>query len=70
MRTYEKEAELMAKLSTFVICEAINNIPTPNGNSFLQMNSPQIALRPEFIPSSYSFGVLFGVRDINLCVPT
>lgn len=56
----------MAKIVTFMICDAINNIPSPSGEMIPQLVAPQIAVRPQFIPGNYSFSISVGVRDVDL----
>lgn len=56
----------MAKLVSFVVCSAINNIPVTNTEQLTHLVAPQIALRPQFIPGTFSFGVAVGIADIDL----
>lgn len=56
----------MAKLVSFVVCESINNMPTPNMGVVPHIVAPQLALRPQFIPGNFSFGILVGIADMNL----
>lgn len=49
-----------------MLCDSINNIPVPAGGVLQQLISPQVALRPQFIPGNFSFGVAVGVQGINL----
>lgn len=58
----------MAKLVSFVICDAINNIPGPadQGKNVPALVAPQIVLRPQFIPGNFSFALAVGVADIDL----
>lgn len=55
----------MAKLFSFTICDSINNQLTPEG-SVSTLIAPQIALRPQFVPGNFSFGVAIGMSEINL----
>ncbi|MDD6441889.1 MAG: hypothetical protein PUG71_07270 [bacterium] len=55
----------MAKLSMFMLCNAINNLQQANG-SIPQLIGPQTVLRPQFVPSNFSFGIAVGVTDVNL----
>lgn len=55
----------MAKISSFMICDTIVNLITPQGISVPQLISPQPILRPPFIPGSFSFGISIGVLDID-----
>lgn len=56
----------MAKLTAFMLCDSISAIPVPEGGVLQQLVSPQIALRPQFIPGNFSFGVAVGVQGVNL----
>lgn len=58
----------MAKLVSFVICDAINTIPADKGNAVPALVAPQIALRPQFVPGNFSFALAVGVADIDLQV--
>lgn len=55
----------MAKLFSFTICDSINNLPVPGG-AVPMLIAPQIALRPQFIPGSFSFGLAIGMSGIDL----
>lgn len=55
----------MAKLFSFTICDSINNLPA-SGGSVPMLISPQIALRPQFVPGNFSFGLAIGMSGINL----
>lgn len=54
----------MAKISSFVLCDAITNITTPYGDSVPQLMAPQPVLRPPVIPSTYSFGITIGITGV------
>ena len=56
----------MAKLAAFMLCDSINTIPIPAGGVLQQLISPQIALRPQFVPGNFSFGVTVGVQGVDL----
>lgn len=56
----------MAKLFSFTICEAVTNAPAGGAGGVPALVAPQIALRPQFIPANFSFGVAVGIADINL----
>lgn len=49
-----------------MLCDSISAIPVPEGGVLQQLVSPQIALRPQFIPGNFSFGVAVGVQGVNL----
>ncbi|MBS5401657.1 hypothetical protein [Bifidobacterium sp.] len=55
----------MAKLFSFTMCETINNMQVM-GNSVPMLIAPQIALRPQFVPGNFSFGLAVGVSEIDL----
>lgn len=57
----------MAELTAFLITESTQNIVRSGSNdSVQQLTGPLIALRPQFIPSNFSFSVTFGIRGIDL----
>lgn len=58
----------MAYISTFVYCENIQNEPSPNGSK-LHVIGPMQIMTPAFIPSMFSFSVVFGILDIQLNKP-
>lgn len=55
----------MAKVTSFLVCESIENIPSPIGGLTTQLIGPTIALRPINIPSNYSFAITFTVQGID-----
>lgn len=55
----------MAKVTMFVLCDHIENIPAQQGQ-ITHLVAPQVALRPAYIPGSFSFGLAVGVQGINL----
>lgn len=56
----------MAKFTSFVVCESINNMPVANMNVVPTLVAPQVALRPQYVPGNFSFGVAVGINDIDL----
>lgn len=56
----------MAKLTCFMICDSVKNIPGPDGKFQTTLVAPQMVLRPQIIPSNFSFAIAFGISDINL----
>ena len=56
----------MAKIVSFVVCDLINNMPADNMGVIPSIVAPQIALRPQVIPSNFSFGIAVGIADMNL----
>lgn len=56
----------MADLITFVVGDAISNTMTDGERSVPALVAPQIALRPQFIPSSFSFGIVVGIAGVDL----
>jgi len=55
----------MAKIATFMLCDAINHISTEKG-PVPQLIAPQFILTPMFIPSNFSFGVSIGISGLDL----
>ena len=49
-----------------MLCDAINNINLPQGTVVPQLTLPKTVLRPQFIPSAFSFGIAVGVEGIDL----
>lgn len=57
----------MAKLVSFMICDTVNNIPGPTNEGVIQtLVAPQIAVRPQYIPGNFSFGIAVGVAGVDL----
>lgn len=57
----------MAKLTSFMLGEATQNTFRPDGKSAVQnLIGLTLAIRPQYIPSSFSFAVSFGISDIDL----
>lgn len=56
----------MAKLVSFIVCESLNNMPAGNAGVVTMLIAPQIALRPQFIPGNFSFGISIGISGIDL----
>lgn len=56
----------MIKVTTFMLCDAINNVTLPNGSVVPQLSAPTAILRPQFIPGSFSFGVAIGLLGVNI----
>lgn len=56
----------MAELATFVVCDGVQNLTIPGGGAIPQITAPTIALRPQFLPSNFSFGLSIGLRDVNI----
>ena len=55
----------MAKLFSFTICDSINNLPA-SGGTVPMLIAPQIALRPQFVPGNFSFGLAIGMSETDL----
>ena len=53
-------------VSTFMLCDAINNVNSPQGTVVSQLISPRTVLRPQFIPSAFSFGISIGIEGVDL----
>ncbi len=60
----------MAKLSYFMICDTMNNVPMPGGTLGLNITNPQLVLTPKYIPGNYSFCVVVGVQDVKPTDPS
>lgn len=58
----------MAKITMFMLCDSINNVPGPQGAT-PHLVSPQLVLRPMFIPGNFSFGIAVGVQDLDIKKP-
>lgn len=58
----------MAKLVSFTICESLNNTPSGNFGTVPVLISPQIVLRPQFIPGNFSFGIAVGISEVDIKV--
>lgn len=57
----------MARIVSFMICDTVNNIPAPTNDGIIQtLVAPQIAVRPQFVPGNFSFGIAVGVSGIDL----
>lgn len=56
----------MAKLVSFLLCDAMQQMPTQNG-SVPVLVAPQIGLRPQFVPGNFSFVISAGFADVDLC---
>lgn len=56
----------MAKMVSFVVCDAINNVLPDGETNVPALISPQITLRPQFIPGNFSFGISVGVAGVDL----
>lgn len=55
----------MVRVTSFLICESIANVPTPDGGMVTHLTGPTIALRPINIPSNYSFVLTFAIQGIG-----
>ena len=56
----------MAKITSFVVCDSVTNFPASPEKSIPALVAPQIALRPQFVPGNFSFGIAVGISDIDL----
>ena len=56
----------MPNISTFMLCDSIQNIPTVDGGFVPGLFSPQLALRPRVIPGAFTFGVAVGIVGVDL----
>lgn len=55
----------MAKLVSFCICDSIENV-VQGGHPVLKVVFPQVSLRPQTLPSNFSFGVVVGVIGVDI----
>lgn len=55
----------MPYISTFIYCENIQNENTPNGPK-MHIIEPMHIMTPAFIPSMFSFCIVFGILNIQL----
>jgi hypothetical protein len=55
----------MPYLSTFVYCEGINVTPQSNGQ-IVSLTNPQHVFAPAFVPGQFSFGVSFGILELDV----
>lgn len=56
----------MAKITSFIMSEGVINAPDQNGNINQLLSRPLMVLRPQFIPSAFSFCFAVGVSGIDL----
>lgn len=56
----------MAKLFSFTICDSISNVSAGAMGMVPTLVSPQIVLRPQYIPGNFSFGIAIGISEIDL----
>lgn len=56
----------MPYLSTFVYCESSQQEVNPLGQTRLTIINPIQIFRPMFIPSMFSFGIVFGIMELDV----
>jgi len=56
----------MEKLVYFMISDSLQNVIQPNNVSVPQLICPLLALRPQFIPSNFSFALTIGIQSVDL----
>lgn len=56
----------MPKIASFILCDSIENINNSENEVMTKLVSPQIVLRPQYIPSNFSFGMALGISEITL----
>ena len=59
----------MANLFSFILCDNLNNFQQGPNGPIPMLISPQLALRPPFIPGTFSFGMAVGINDVNVHTP-
>ena len=57
----------MPEVYSFMVCDFVNN--SSQGAPIPVLASPKTALRPEFIPGNFSFGVAIGITNIDIHKP-
>lgn len=55
----------MPKISAFTLCDSVNNMPLPDGNFVPTLINPQVVLKPQFLPTTFSFGFSVGILDMK-----
>ena len=55
----------MPSISMFLVCDSINSVSTQPNLNIPQLTGPQCVLRPQFIPSTFSFGLAVGVIGVD-----
>lgn len=58
----------MAKITYFMICDTMSNVPMPGGTFSLNIVNPQLLLTPSYVPGNFSFCVVVGVQDVKTIV--
>lgn len=58
----------MPRITSFVVCDSIAPFPTSPEKNIPSLVAPQIALRPQFIPGNFSFGLAVGISGLDLHV--
>lgn len=56
----------MATISSFMLCESSQNIPSGQGSVVQQLIGPITTLRPQYIPGNYSFSVSVGIIGVDM----
>ena len=56
----------MVRITSFIMSDGITNIPDQNGQVIQILSRPLQILRPQFIPSAFSFCFAVGISGINL----
>jgi len=54
------------RISTFLLCDAIDNVQKMGNSVVPRLTAPQIALRPMFIPGAISFAIYLGITGMDL----
>lgn len=55
----------MPYISMFLVCDSINSVSPQANTNVPQLVGPQCVLRPQFIPSTFSFGLAVGVAGVD-----
>lgn len=62
----KQRGEIMANVTSFMIGNATQAFPDESGAINQQLTGLVTVLRPQYIPSNYSFALAIGIRDIDL----
>lgn len=53
-------------VASYMLCDSINNVNLSNGTTVPQLVMPKSVLRPQYIPSTFSFGISVSVWGMDL----
>ena len=58
----------MPSIVSYVICDGIQNIPMQGGGVAPHLIAPTLAIRPQSLPTNFSFGLSIGIQDVDINV--